>query len=342
MKNKTIFVDECAFNKITKKLQQQIKTQKTDNNINLSLVREILSKSFGFNNYHNIQQFFNTQTDTTNITPFTRKNPSVFNLEVYSEVLISLMDSGASMWEKRATTLISAIIGTLSYLKEQGEISLDVDTLREHLIFDNIMKMYKTRRDFPHHIRSELRNYLVSLPGFQESSSKQNDTVLEQHGYLQMQFIKPLNWLKNLQDCDVLLFSLNWLEFKNDEKKVVTEKSLEELYKKFTKEKWSNYFNMESSFSINEKPPLGFKSKIIFSETFENSWLTDKLFLEILFQHFRTQKIKNFYMSDLVLFSSNNLNINKKEIYRTLITNFFGNYSTTFKLSFELQQLSEE
>ena len=115
-----------------------------------------------------------------------------------TELLVSLMDDGGGggdMWKGRAISLVSAIMMALVYLRDQGEILLDVDAIREYLILDNIIKMYKTRRDFPPHIRAALRAYLVSLPGFQESAPKQNDTVLEQHGYLQMQFTKILGSL---------------------------------------------------------------------------------------------------------------------------------------------------
>ncbi len=117
-----------------------------------------------------------------------------------TELLVSLMDDGGGggdMWKGRAISLISAIMMALVYMRDQKEILLDVEAVREYLILDNIIKMYKTRRDFPNHIRAALRAYLVSLPGFQESAPKQNDTVMEQHGYLQMQFTKMLGSLSD-------------------------------------------------------------------------------------------------------------------------------------------------
>jgi len=117
-----------------------------------------------------------------------------------TELMVSLMDDGGGggdMWKGRAISLISAIMMALVYMRDQREILLDVEAIREFLIIDNIIKMYKTRRDFPNHIRNALRAYLVSLPGFQESAPKQGDTVLEQHGYLQMQFTKLLGSLSD-------------------------------------------------------------------------------------------------------------------------------------------------
>jgi intracellular multiplication protein IcmO len=126
-----------------------------------------------------------------------------------TELLVSLMDDGGGggdMWKGRAISLISAIMMALVYLRDQKELLLDVDAIREHLILDSIIKIYKTRKDFPIHIRNALRAYLVSLPGFQESAPKQNDTVMEQHGYLQMQFTKLLG---SLSDTYGFIFRTN-------------------------------------------------------------------------------------------------------------------------------------
>lgn len=126
-----------------------------------------------------------------------------------TELLVSLMDDGGGggdMWKGRAISLISAIMMALVYMRDAKELLLDVDNIREYLILDNIIKLFKTRRDFPNHIRAALRAYLVSLPGFQESAPKQNDTVMEQHGYLQMQFTKLLG---SLSDTYGFIFRTN-------------------------------------------------------------------------------------------------------------------------------------
>ncbi len=115
-----------------------------------------------------------------------------------TELVVSLMDDGGGggdMWKGRAISLISAMMMALTYMRDQKDILLDVDIIREYLILDNIIKLYKQRKDFPNHIRAALKGYLVSLPGFQENAAKQNDTVAEQHGYLQMQFTKILGSL---------------------------------------------------------------------------------------------------------------------------------------------------
>ena len=130
-----------------------------------------------------------------------------------TELLVSLMDDGGGggdMWKGRAISLISAIMMALVYMRDQKEILLDVDAIREYLILDNIIKLYKTRRDFPNHIRAALRAYLVSLPGFQESAPKQNDTVGDQHGYLQMQFQSAIDNVIKMEKNDPIIFMPEW------------------------------------------------------------------------------------------------------------------------------------
>ncbi len=117
-----------------------------------------------------------------------------------TELLVSLMDDSGGdggMWKGRAISLISAIMMALVYMRDKKEILLDVDIIREYLILDNIVRLYKTRKDLPNHIRQSMRAYLVSLPGFQENAPKQGETTLEQHGYLQMQFTKILGSLSD-------------------------------------------------------------------------------------------------------------------------------------------------
>lgn len=113
------------------------------------------------------------------------------------ELLVSLMDDGGGggdMWKGRAISLISAIMMALVHLRDQKEILLDVDIIREYLILETIINLNK-RSDMPPHIKDAIRGYLVSLPGYVDGQPKQNETVLEQHGYLQMQFTKLLGSL---------------------------------------------------------------------------------------------------------------------------------------------------
>ncbi|MBC7473459.1 MAG: hypothetical protein H7263_04155, partial [Candidatus Sericytochromatia bacterium] len=112
------------------------------------------------------------------------------------EFIVSLMDKDDNdMWKGRAISLISAIMMALVYMRDHEDFDLNFSSLREHLQLDKVIELYKTRTDFPIHIKNALRAYTVSLPSFQEGAPKQKDIVLGLHGYLQMKFTKILGFL---------------------------------------------------------------------------------------------------------------------------------------------------
>lgn len=125
-----------------------------------------------------------------------------------TELLVSLMDDSGgdnAMWKGRAVSLISALMMALVDMREKKEILLDVEIIRDYLILDNIIKLAK-RRDLPSHVVTAIKAYLRSLPGFQEGAQKQSETVMDQHGYLQMQFTKILG---SLSDSYGYIFKVN-------------------------------------------------------------------------------------------------------------------------------------
>jgi intracellular multiplication protein IcmO len=124
-----------------------------------------------------------------------------------TELVVSLMDDsgGDGMWKGRAMALIAAIMQALIYMRDQKEILLDVEIIRDYLLLDKITALSK-RRDLPVHVLKAIKGYLVSIPGYVEGSSKQSDTTLEQHGYLQMQFTKVLS---TLADAYAHIFKTN-------------------------------------------------------------------------------------------------------------------------------------
>ena len=125
-----------------------------------------------------------------------------------TELLVSLMDDSGgdnAMWKGRAVSLISALMMALVDMREKKEILLDVEIIRDHLILDTIIKLAK-RRDLPSHVITSIKAYLRSLPGYQEGAQKQSETVMDQHGYLQMQFTKILG---SLSDSYGYIFKVN-------------------------------------------------------------------------------------------------------------------------------------
>lgn len=118
-----------------------------------------------------------------------------------TELLVGLMDEAGgdnAMWKGRAISLVSGIMMALVWMRDNTGLLIDVDVIRNHLLLENIQKL-ATRRDLPTNIIQALRGYLVSLPGYQEKpkDGKQSETVMDQHGYLQMQFTKILGSLSD-------------------------------------------------------------------------------------------------------------------------------------------------
>lgn len=125
-----------------------------------------------------------------------------------TELLVSLMDESGgdnAMWKGRAISLISAIMMALVDMRDRKEILLDVEKIRDHLTLEEIIKLNK-RKDLPVHVLVSLNAYLKSLPGYQPNAAKQSETVMDQHGYLQMQFTKILG---SLADSYGYIFKTN-------------------------------------------------------------------------------------------------------------------------------------
>lgn len=99
-----------------------------------------------------------------------------------------------AMWKGRASAMLQALFRVLCHLRDEGEIKLDVEKLREYMPLDTILRLYQ-RTDLPESsIRSILR-YLADLPGFTEEaamSGKLNAEAYKQHGFLMMQLTEVL------------------------------------------------------------------------------------------------------------------------------------------------------
>jgi intracellular multiplication protein IcmO len=130
-----------------------------------------------------------------------------------TELVVGLMDESGgdnAMWKGRAISLISAIMMALCWDRDNMGKLLDVEVIRDHLLLENIQKLSK-RRDMPANIIQSIRAYLRSLPGYVDhppnaTNQKQSETVLDQHGYLQMQFTKIMG---SLADTYGYIFKTN-------------------------------------------------------------------------------------------------------------------------------------
>lgn len=116
-----------------------------------------------------------------------------------TEFLVRLMgESGAdnAMWKERAISLISAVVLALVHVRGHDGLHIDGKVISEYLNLDKICQLSQ-RPDLPQETLYSVKSYLRSLPGYQEHASKQNQTVFEHHGYLQMQFTRLLKLLED-------------------------------------------------------------------------------------------------------------------------------------------------
>lgn len=103
-----------------------------------------------------------------------------------------------SMWQERAIALMSCVINSLVWLRDNKGYPLTISEIRSHLVFKQLLYLLDTlmAAGAPHKVRSELKFYLESLPGYQEDRGlKQGQVTLDQHGYLSMQWTRALTLL---------------------------------------------------------------------------------------------------------------------------------------------------
>lgn len=119
-----------------------------------------------------------------------------FSATGLTSLFVSLLDNhnSNSVWYNRAINLLSAIMHCLCEMRDRGEIKLTLDLIREYLILDNMRKL-SLRRDFTKSSAEAVRAYLYSLPGYNSEKHKQINMVMDQHGYLQMQFTQIFGML---------------------------------------------------------------------------------------------------------------------------------------------------
>lgn len=132
-----------------------------------------------------------------------------------SQLVVSLMDSGAGgsdgdMWKGRAIVFVEALMKVLVYMRDQGKILLDANTIRNYFELPRIEaiamdKMFirdnqepVSLAEVPAVILEPVTNYVINLPGYDRTKKgKQGSQVLEQHGFITMQLTKVFGSLSD-------------------------------------------------------------------------------------------------------------------------------------------------
>jgi intracellular multiplication protein IcmO len=125
-----------------------------------------------------------------------------------SNLVVSLMDSGGQssdgdMWKGRAIVFVEALMKVLVYMRDQGKLLLDANTIRNYFELPRLEaiamdKMFirdnqepVSLAETPSLILEPVTNYIINLPGYDRSKKgKQGSQVLEQHGFITMQLTK--------------------------------------------------------------------------------------------------------------------------------------------------------
>jgi intracellular multiplication protein IcmO len=142
------------------------------------------------------------------MNPFSRGSSSML-----SELVVSLMDaSGGSgdgdMWKGRAIAFVQALMKILVYMRDQGHILLDANSIRNYFLLPKLESMvidaefpinesYSVPiKDIPELVIEPIKNYVINLPGYDKNKKhKQGSEVLEQHGFITMQLTRVFSSL---------------------------------------------------------------------------------------------------------------------------------------------------
>lgn len=130
-----------------------------------------------------------------------------------SQLVISLMPSSAQspdgdMWKGRAMVFVEALMKILVYMRDQGKLLLDANTIRNYFDLTRLEAIGIDRMfirdnqepvslaDVPDIVLEPITNYLGTLPGFDKSKKgKQSGQVFEQHGFITMQLTQTFGSL---------------------------------------------------------------------------------------------------------------------------------------------------
>jgi intracellular multiplication protein IcmO len=130
-----------------------------------------------------------------------------------SQLVVSLMDSSSQsadgdMWKGRAIVFVEALMKVLVYMRDQGKILLDANSIRNYFELTRLEaiamdKMFPrdnqepvSLAEAPELIIEPIKNYVRNLPGYDPAKKgKQGSQVLEQHGFITMQLTKTFGSL---------------------------------------------------------------------------------------------------------------------------------------------------
>lgn len=130
------------------------------------------------------------------------------NFNLITAMMLPESDShGGDMWRGRAMSMLSAVTSALIFKCEASGDALSIQAVRDGINIVNIINLLN--EELPKDVKSAVKSYLYSLPGFSyiyegggndvREKILTNDIILEQHGYIQMQLAKSIGFMSD--DC---------------------------------------------------------------------------------------------------------------------------------------------
>jgi intracellular multiplication protein IcmO len=142
------------------------------------------------------------------MNPFCQGSSSMLTQLVVNLMGSSSQSSDGDMWKGRAIAFVEALMRLLVYMRDEGAILLDANSIRNYFSLDRLEAMVIDKvfprddqesvniEDVPKLVTDPLRNYLNTLPGYnKEKKGKQVSQVLEQHGFITMQLVRSFSSL---------------------------------------------------------------------------------------------------------------------------------------------------
>lgn len=148
-----------------------------------------------------------TRAPSNSLNPFSSGSASYL-----TNMLVSLMpeaDGDNAMWKERAVSLLSSLMPSLTWLRDNMDAPLSVSTIRKYMQLPEIIRLSRMEA-LPTRQRESLKGYLTTLPGYVDEAfddyGRQKpmgpgtpmvdvQVPQQQHGYLTMQFTRSLQSL---------------------------------------------------------------------------------------------------------------------------------------------------
>lgn len=161
------------------------------------------------------------------MNPFCQGSSSMLTNLVVSLMGGASQSSDGDMWKGRAIAFVEALMRILVYMRDEGAILLDANTIRNYFVLDRLEAIVIDKvfpRDdqeainiesIPKVVTDPIRNYLGTLPGYnKEKKGKQVSQVLEQHGFITMQLVRSFSSLADTYG-HILRTNLAEVDFKD-------------------------------------------------------------------------------------------------------------------------------